>query len=235
MAERMREVVAHRLGHARRSGGEVDQHDVLAGHALLPRRTLELVAFVGDQLVEGMPAFAFARDDDLILDGRRFGQRLLGLFDDVGVVDAHHHLDLGACGAIDDVLLRQLKGRGDDRGSQLMQGDRAHPVLPAAAQDHHDDIALADAEPAERVGGLVGELRDVRERERALGAMVVAPHERALLRLDASPFVHDIEAEVERLGHLDAEVLVKVLVRVELDTRAVFLQNVIHNIPFQER
>ena len=57
---------------------------------------------------------------------------------------------------------------------------------------------------------------------------VVAPQQRALAGLGASPLVDDVEAEVERFGDVDLEVLEEVLVAVKLDARAVFLEYVVH-------
>ena len=221
------------LCHAGRAAGEVDEHDVFARDARFASRPRELIALVFNKRVERQPSLALAGNEHALLDGGRLGQSQLGLLHDVGIVHADHHFDARASGAVDDVLFRQLQRRGNDGRAQFAESHRAHPVLPAAAKDHHHDVAFADPQTRKRVSRFVGKLGDVGERERALFAVIVAPNERALVGLDARPFVNDVEPEVKYLRHLNTEVLIKVFVRIELDAGTVFLQNVIHDIPFQ--
>ena len=49
-----------------------------------------------------------------------------------------------------------------------------------------------------------------------------------LLGLDTRPFVNDVIGEVEVLGHVDLEVVVEVLVRVEFYAGAIFAEYVVH-------
>ena len=57
---------------------------------------------------------------------------------------------------------------------------------------------------------------------------VYAVHDAAGVRV-ICPLVDDVETEVEGLGNLDGEVLGEVLVGIELNSRAVLLQNMIHS------
>ena len=228
VSERVLEAVLHGLGVARGAAREVDEHDVVDLGGVLARGALPLVALVLNELVEGQPAVAFARDEHLLLDAGRVGKGALHLLDHVVVIDADEHLNgCGVC-AVRDVLRGELDGRRDDRGADLAQRHGAHPVFPATTQHHHHDVALADAELPKGVGGAVGEQRNVGERELALLASVVDPHEGLLLGFDTRPLVYDVVGEVEVLGHVDLEVVVEILVRVEFNAGAIFAEYVIH-------
>ena len=229
VAERMGEVVLHGLGVARRAAREVHEHDVFGGDARLAGRTLEGIGVAGDELVEIDPALAGTVHDELLAHRGAIGHGLFHLRADVLVVHGDDGLHVGAVGTVDHVLARELQRRGDDGGAQLAEGHGAHPVLPAAAQDAHDHVALADAELLKGVGGLVGQALDVGEREHTLLAGVVGPQKRPLVGLHGGPLVDDVETEVEGLGNLDGEVLGEVLVGIELNSRAVLLQNMIHS------
>jgi len=228
--ERVRVVVHDGLRVAGRAAREVDEHDVLGGDGLgrPRRRALPRFRLAGDQLVEAQPALALAAHDDAILDAGRRGQRAFHLRVHVLVSHADHHLDLALVRAVLDVVSRQLQGRGNDRGAQLAERARDDPVLPPAAHDAHDDVALAYAELLERVGRLVRQAADVGERERSLLARIVAPQESPLVGLHARPLVHHVVAEVEIVRHVNLEVIEEILVRIEVDPRAVLAQYVIH-------
>ena len=129
----MGEVVLHGLGVARRATREVHQHDVLGGDAHISRGALEGVGVAYDELVEIDPALAGAVHDELLAHRGAIGHGLFHLRADVLVVHRHDGLHVGAVGAVDHVLSRELQRRGDDGGAQLAEGHGAHPVLPAAA------------------------------------------------------------------------------------------------------
>ena len=121
-------------------------------------------------------------------------------------------------------MRRQLQRRWNDCRAKLAKHARNDPVFPTPAHDAHDDVAFSDAEFAKGVSRLVGQAAYVVERETTLLPRIVAPQQRRLAGLDARPFVDDVIAEVERFGHVNLEVLVKVLVGLEFNPWAIFLQ-----------
>ena len=59
--------------------------------------------------------------------------------------------------------------------------------------------------------------------------MVIAPHQCLLVGFHARPLVDDVVAEVEVGGHVDAKMLIEVLIALEVDARTILFEDVIHN------
>ena len=115
---------------------------------------------------------------------------------------ADNHLDVCGVATVDDVLLRQQVGGGDDDGAQLVEGHDAEPELVAALQDEHHHVAAADAEALEVAGRHVGIALHVAEAELTVLALVVGPEQGGFVGLLGGPSVHDVVAEVEVVGYV---------------------------------
>ena len=129
----------------------------------------------------------------------------------VGVVDADDGLDRGAGVAIDNVVLGEHVGGGDDHGPQLVQGQHDDPPLIASLEDEHHRVALADAQRLEIGGGLVALLLQLCEGGANLRTLVVGPEQGQLVGCFLGPLVHHVIGEVEVLGDDELEVLVVIL------------------------
>ena len=89
-------------------------------------------------------------------------------------------------------------------------------------------ITLLDAERAQHVAELVRQPCDVREGELALLPSGVLPDKRGAVLL-ASPIVHNIRTEIERLGNAPAErraeLVVSFMTRPDEESETVFMDD----------
>ena len=211
VSEGVGEVVCHHLGLARGAAGEVHQRDVVVGIGVFG---LDEGGGVFEALVEVLVAFghlgAYA---DQGLHAGRLGHGGGDVVGDDRLAGADYHLDVCGLAAVDDVLLRQQVGGGDDRRAQLVEGDDAEPEFVAAFQDEHHHVPAADAEALEVGGGAVGLALHVGEGEAAALALVVGPEQGQFVGLFGGPGVYDVIAEVEVFRHTDVQVLDEIFLR----------------------
>ena len=73
----------------------------------------------------GGPSFACAAGHDYALNARRLRKRLFHLAANVIVVYTDHGLDMGALRSVDDVLFRELQGRGDNGVAPILHSATA--------------------------------------------------------------------------------------------------------------
>lgn len=97
-------------------------------------------------------------------------------------------------------------------------------VLPAAAENQHDNSSLFDAKALEIVGCLVGQAGNVRECEHLFFAGIIAPDQGFLFRLLLCPFVYNVKTEVEVVRNVDTIICFEILVTVKIDTRQIFVE-----------
>ena len=140
-------VVCHHLRFTARSTGEIHQHRVVVGIDESGSYELRGLFPFCLPIVESLRnRFAVVGDGDILLHRWTLRHGGLDLTDDIGVVDADDSLDGGAGVTIYDIVLGEHMGRGDDDGTNLMQGQHHYPPLITALQNKHHGVVLADAE-----------------------------------------------------------------------------------------
>ncbi|OQC19943.1 MAG: hypothetical protein BWX70_03293 [Verrucomicrobia bacterium ADurb.Bin070] len=216
VSERIEEIVAHHLGHAGGTGGEVEQHDV-AGTGLT--RAVCLVQRVGCRRhagieIQPVPAGAarphYGAQADLDLCGRlihRLAQR--------GLVHRDDRLHTGGLDPVRHILLHELRRRGNGDRAQPAEPQQREPELVAPPQHQHHGVALADPHRLKNMGGAHAFARDLGHREDPLAPLVVAPHQRTTVRVCCRDLVNHIERKIEAFRHVHRERAAKFLLRGE--------------------
>ena len=133
------------------------------------------------------------------------------MFCDNRLACANNHLDVSRLATVHNVFLRQQVGGGNDHSSQFVQGHDAEPEFVTSFQYKHHHITFADAERLEVRGRLVAVSFDICKSKLPVLLLVVCPKQGRFIRLGACPFVYNVIAEIEMLGHIDVEVLFEIL------------------------
>lgn len=113
----------------------------------------------------------------------------------VGGTDDGAHT--GRLEAVGKVVRKQLVGRRDGDGAELVQAEDGEPELIVPLQDQHDAVAALDAEGGEVVGRLARAVLHVLEGEAALGHVVRHVQHGELVRAPSGDAVDDVEGKVE--------------------------------------
>ena len=152
MAERMMIIVRYHLRHAGRSRSEVNLHHVGSLGRLVTHRPLERIRELHEFLIKVDPALTLhVVNNRTVLYAGHLGSSELHLLHNIFVVHAHEHLYARGIGTVRDILLRELKRSGNHDDTELDQSHRANPVLPTAAENQHDYVALLQTERLEIV------------------------------------------------------------------------------------
>ena len=104
-----------------------------------------------------------------------------------------------------------------------MERSNRDPVFVPSFQNEQDAVALADSDGAKIITHLVADPADLLKRKNALLCAVVAPDKRFFFGLFLSPAVYDIKAKIEIRRHVHPIVCFKILIRIEVDPRKIFL------------
>ena len=224
MSQRVGVIVFYHFRFAGSAGGEVYQHQVMCLGACFAGGTCKFCGELFHFLVEVPPALVRAAHYDLVLNAGHRGLSLVHLLQYILVVQTYHGVDLCTVSAVDQVFLCQLQRTRDQNGTDLVQSHCTNPVLPAAAENQHDNSSLFDAKALEIVGCLVGQAGNVRECEHLFFAGIIAPDQGFLFRLLLCPFVYNVKTEVEVVRNVDTIICFEILVTVKIDTRQIFVE-----------
>ena len=195
VAERVFVAVHGDLRIAGRAGGEEHEHGIFAAGGVC----LADVA-AGEELVlvvKAVPALARAVGDDLRDGQARLLERQVDLMGSVAVGGTDDGAHAGRLEAVGKVVRKQLVGRRDGDGAELVQAEDGEPELIVPLQDQHDAVAALDAEGGEVVGRLARAVLHVLEGEAALGHVVRHVQHGKLVRAPSGDAVDDVEGKVE--------------------------------------
>ena len=116
------------FGIAGRARGKIEDHRIIrvCGHAF---KILRGFLHLGHKII---PAVALAVDHELHLPGRALRRGFVKMRGHVALPGADDRLDGGGIDAIDDIVLCEQKGGGDDDGAELVQRKDRKPELIVA-------------------------------------------------------------------------------------------------------
>ena len=93
-----------------------------------------------------------------------------------------------------------------------MERCSAYPVLPAAAEDHHDNVTFLEPQALQVIGYLIGTPADLGKREDVLLVLFIHPDKGFFVRFLFCPRVYDVIAEVKIFRYIYFQFLFELLI-----------------------
>ena len=188
-------IVAGNFRIARGSRSEEHKHRVCAAGRLLgPRKVAaEHCVFI----FKAVPALTLSADKDFYLQVAVACRSSVNVVGRIIVRRADYRLDMGSFEAVFKVVLKKLMGSRDCYCAELMERKNGEPELIVPLENHHNLVALFDAEALEVVCRPCRAVLHVPESEAALGLVLGNMEHCKLVRALCGNSVNNVIGKVE--------------------------------------